>query len=174
MQLRPLLKNPNFVRFYDHWLAIRQDNPVPSRSHVDPIAIGPALQYVWLYEYLPEQRNYRCRLAGEHIQDTFKNNMSGLMVDQIYRPDMAAVVMGYWNQIRETPAVIFGESVSPGKNPNRPLRSHRLILPLTGKDGTISQIFGITRYEFDTYNFDFNKGIDGSKLQVIPCAELED
>lgn len=174
MQLLPLLNNTAFQRFYNHWLSIRQGRTVPLHNHVDPVAIGPALKYVWLYEYIPDQQNYRCRLAGEHIQETFKRKMSGLMVDQIYRPDVAEVVKGFWEQIRRTPAVVFGDSVSPGNDQNRLLRSKRLMLPLADGTGAVTRIFGITCYDFDTHNFDFNKAIDGSELQIIPCAGLED
>lgn len=173
MELRPLLDNPSFLRFYDHWLAIRNGRTVPLRSHIDPVEIGPELKFVWLYDYLDGERNYRCRLAGEHIQDAFKRRLSGLMVDQIYTPEIAATVMGYWDTIREMPAVVYGESVSPTENHTQ-VRSTRLMLPLADEAGMVRQIFGMTQYDFDTADHDLPETIDGSDLRVIPCAELGD
>lgn len=174
MHLRAQIKDPNFLRLYDHWQSIRMERPVPLRADIDPTAIGRSLRYVWLYEYLDEEDTYRCRLAGEHIQEAFKRSMSGLLINQIYSPDIAALVRGYWDKMRNARAIVHGESISPAKDDNTYLRSQRLMLPLASEDGAIRHIFGMTRYDFDTFDFDISTGIDGSHLDIIPCADLED
>lgn len=174
MHLKPLMDDPDFSRIFDHWLSIRNGGSVPLRRDLDPSAIGPALPFVWLYDYLEEDGTYRCRLAGDHIREAFKHRMSGMLVDEIYTPDVAKIVRGYWDQIRNGPAVVFGVSKSPGRQSGGYLKSKRLMLPLAGDDGTIRQVFGITRYDFDSPDYDINKGVDGSELHVIACSDLDD
>ncbi|RED53596.1 PAS domain-containing protein [Aestuariispira insulae] len=146
---------------------------VPLRSQLDPVVIGPDLKYVWLYDYLPVDDNYRCRLAGEHIQDTHRKRLADLLIDEIYTPDIAAFVKGYWDTVRDKPAVIYGTAVSPGGG--RILRSERLMLPLGDSEGAVRQILGMSIYDFES-EVDAEHGphnIDDHDLQVFDCKDLQ-
>jgi hypothetical protein len=50
-----------------HWLDIRRGNPLPRRRDLDPCAIPAVLPFLALYQYLPDEQSFLCRLAGAAI-----------------------------------------------------------------------------------------------------------
>lgn len=164
------INHPSLRRFLEHWLEIRGDRLVPLRSQLDPVVIGPDLKFVWLYDYLPAEDSYRCRLAGEHIQDTHKRRLADLLIDEIYAPDVAAFVKGYWDTVRDKPAVIYGTAKRDADQ--SALQSERLMLPLCDLEGEVRQIFGMSIYDFDKEVDDHIHRIDDHDLKVFDVRDL--
>jgi hypothetical protein len=54
-----------------HWLEIRRGRPMPRRQDLDACAIPAVLPFLALYQYLPDERTFRCRLAGDAIYGAF-------------------------------------------------------------------------------------------------------
>lgn len=52
-----------------YWLEKRDVGPVPQRRNIDPVDIPWALPFIWLCDYLPEERDFAYRLAGEAISE---------------------------------------------------------------------------------------------------------
>jgi hypothetical protein len=50
-----------------HWLDIRRGNPLPRRQDLDPCAIPTVLPHLALYQYLPDEETFLCRLSGAAI-----------------------------------------------------------------------------------------------------------
>jgi hypothetical protein len=50
-----------------HWLDIRRGNPLPRRRDLDPCAIPAVLPFLALYQYLPDEDTFLCRLSGDAI-----------------------------------------------------------------------------------------------------------
>ena len=150
---------------------IRGKELVPLRSQLDPVVIGPDLKYVWLYDYLPAEDSYKCRLAGEHIQDSHKRRLADLLIDEIYSPDVAAFVKGYWDTVRDKPAVIYGTAKREGDHSI--LQSERIMLPLCDMEGDVRQILGMSIYDFDKELDDHIHRIDDHELMVFDVRELE-
>ena len=109
---------------------------------------------------------------GEHIQDTHRRRLAELLIDEIYTPDVAAFVKGYWDTVREKPAVIYGTAMSPGGG--RFLRSERLMLPLGDAEGVVRQILGMSIYDFesDIMGDEVQHRIDDHDLHVFDCGGI--
>jgi hypothetical protein len=66
---REQLGDPDLMRFYDLWVSLRGERPMPSRKDLDPLQIGPEfLPNLMLIDVLREPRRYRYRLCWPGAQ----------------------------------------------------------------------------------------------------------
>ena len=82
------VRDERLRRLLRHWLERRGDGLAPRRSAIDPTAIGPILASVWMCDYLPADRRFRMRLAGEDINRLDGRNVTQCMFEEIIGPPL--------------------------------------------------------------------------------------
>src|SRR5215471_10832357 len=81
---REQLGDRDLTRFYDLWVSLRGDRPMPSRKDLDPLQIGPEfLPNVMLIDVLREPRRYRYRLIGTHVVSASGEDRTGRVFENV-------------------------------------------------------------------------------------------
>ncbi|MDB5406375.1 MAG: hypothetical protein JWL84_1287 [Rhodospirillales bacterium] len=73
----PHVADPLVRAALTHWFEIRRGNALPRRRDLDPCAIPAVLPFLALYQFLPEERTFLCRLAGDAIYGTLTKPSRG-------------------------------------------------------------------------------------------------
>lgn len=129
-----------------YWLAKRGTGMVPKRRDIDPVDIPWALEFVWLCDYLPTERNFRYRLAGEAINDAQGRNMSRRRLGESFSPSTYAIVADRYQRIVDEPAIGHGIG-AVYLNLDRPVTGERIVFPLSKDGDRVDMILGMTLYE---------------------------
>ena len=128
-----------------YWLKSRGDALAPRRTDIDPTAIGPILASVWLCDYLPEERRFRMRLAGEDINLLYGRNITQCYFEEIIAPPLLADVVRRYRRVVEEPAILHcGGHIYLATQ--RSDVGERLVLPLAGDDGALTHVIGASVY----------------------------
>jgi hypothetical protein len=147
-----------------HWLEQRGADAVPRRAAIDPAAIVPVLPYIWLCEYLPEERRFRMRLAGEEINKLYGRNIARSYFEEITDPKIMPATNRRYGRIIEEPAILHCAGRIYFTN-SSPVVGERLGLPLRTEDGRTTQIIGASVFDFPPEQYDFN--IAGEAMSEI-------
>jgi len=124
-----------------HWLDRRGDALVPPRSAIDAAGLRPILARVWICDFLPQERRFRMRLAGEEINRTYGRNITHCYFEDIITPTLLDDVMRRYLRVVEEPAILH----CSGHIYLASDRSHvggRLVLPLADDDGAVVHVIG--------------------------------
>lgn len=150
----PDLPEPRFRRVLRHWAERRQaadgkPGVRTPRSAIDPGAIRDCLPNVWIHQYLPDQDDFICTLAGESVNQAWGRSLIGKRVSQIMPAPIRERVQLLYRRMLMMPAVQFSQRrILPT---DRLVQSaDRLIVPLSRDDGSPYGIFGITIYHLGT------------------------
>jgi hypothetical protein len=166
----PHLRDMRLHLLMDHWLDRRGGNGVPLRSAIDPSAIVSMLPYIWLCEYNGAEGRFRMRLAGEEINKLYGRNISNCYFEEIASPSFLPVMMRRYRRIIEQPAILHCAGLIYFSN-SSPVVGERLGLPLRMGDGRITQIIGVSMYDFPLEQYDF--GVQGEEMTEIYTPILE-
>lgn len=166
----PHLRDRRLHLLLDHWLDRRGGNGVPLRSTIDPSAIVSVLPYIWLCEYNGAEDRFRMRLAGEEINKLYGKNISSCYFEEIASPSFLPVMMRRYLRIIEQPAILHCAGLIYFSN-SSPVVGERLGLPLRMEDGRITQIIGVSMYDFPLEQYDF--GVQGEEMTEIYTPILE-
>ncbi len=142
------VKDERLRRLLRHWLERRGDGPTPMRSAIDPTAIAPILSSVWLCDYLPADRRFRMRLAGEEIKQLYGRNVTQCGFEEIIAPALLADVLRRYRRVVEEPAILHC-SGNIYLASDRSEVGERLVLPLTDDSGAIMHAIGATVYRME-------------------------
>src|SRR5262249_15711654 len=128
-----------------HWLEQRGEELAPRRSAIDPTAIGPILSSVWMCDYLPADRRFRMRLAGEDINQVYGRNITTSSFEDIITPALLLDAIRRYRGVVEEPAIMqcAGHIYLAS---NRSEVGERLVLPLADNNGAIRHLIGATVY----------------------------
>jgi hypothetical protein len=158
-------------RLAAYWFHIRGSRIAPRRCDIDAAQIYWALPIIWLCDFIPEQRRFRYRLAGEEINKMFGFSLRGKFLDEIMRPDALAVPLERNRRVVTEPAIAHCRGavyLHHGKT----VLGERVVLPLSedGVQGT--GLFGATVYEWNredqTDHFATERVIDA---KILPLRE---
>jgi hypothetical protein len=142
------VKDERLRRLLRHWLERRGERTAPLRSAIDPTAIGPILSSVWMCDYLPADRRFRMRLAGEDINRLYGRNVTQCMFEEIIAPPLLAEVIRRYRRVVEEPAVLHcGGHIYLASN--RSEVGERLVLPLSDDSGAILHVIGASVYRME-------------------------
>jgi hypothetical protein len=167
MSLPPPLSEFRDRRIRDlaaYWLARRGANPVPGRRDIDPVDIPWALPFIWLCDYLPEERDFRYRLAGEAIYEAHGRNVGGHRLRDVVPPDAHSIVRDRYVAVVEGPAIAHSVGAIY-LNIDRPVTGERIILPLSSDGGRVDMILGLTVYQRGTIHPD--RATPNKALRVV-------
>jgi len=164
------LRDTRLHLLLDHWLDRRGEDGVPLRSAIDPSAIVSVLPYIWLCEFNAAEERFRMRLAGEEINKLYGRNISSCYFEEIASPSFLPIMMRRYRRIIEQPAILHCAGLIYFSN-SSPVVGERLGLPLRMEDGRITQIIGVSFYDFPLEQYDF--GVKGEEMTEIYTPILE-
>jgi hypothetical protein len=142
------VRDERLRRLLRHWLERRGDGLAPRRSAIDPTAIGPILASVWMCDYLPADRRFRMRLAGEDINRLFGRNITQCMFEEIIAPPLLAEVIRRYRRVVDEPAIMHCDGHIYLAS-NRSEIGERLVLPLADDSGAIRHVIGASVYRME-------------------------
>lgn len=100
----PELADPRFSQLLRHWAEGRR-GLLPPRSAIDPIAIRSCLPNIWLYQYLPEEDDFRCSLAGEAVNQAWGASVIGKKPRDFMPPSVLPTVLDSYRETLRRPAL---------------------------------------------------------------------
>lgn len=142
------VKDERLRRLLRHWLERRGDDLAPKRSAIDPTAIGPILASVWMCDYLPNERSFRMRLAGEDINRVYGRNVTQCTFDEIISPGLLPDLLQRYRRVVEEPSIMHctGNIYLAS---DRSEVGERLVLPLADESGEIKHVIGASVYRME-------------------------
>lgn len=127
-----LIQDENLQKLVDYWLERREGQLLMPYTALDPIEIEFVLDDVWLCDVESMPRDFRYRLAGDHIRQAGEEKLAGRKLSEV--TDRASIprVIRYFSKAVDEPAIVhvIGKVYSESA---RPARGERIILPLSGK-----------------------------------------
>jgi hypothetical protein len=146
-------------RFAAYWLDRRGGRPVTRRRDIDAADVPWALPYVWLCDYLPEERDFRYRLAGEHIIAAFRQNLRGKTMRDIVSPQIFATANKRYLPVIDGPAVLH--NIGPVYNHRGDLvTGERVAFPLSSDGERVDMMIGVTVSKLNPLR---DGGVDGNR-----------
>ena len=142
------VKDERLRRLLRHWLERRGDGLTPERSAIDPTAIAPILSSIWLCDYLPADRRFRMRLAGEEINQIYGRNVTQCSFEEIIAPALLDDVMRRYRRVVEEPAILHCDG-NIYLASNRSEVGERLVLPLCDDSGGMMHAIGASVYRME-------------------------
>jgi hypothetical protein len=147
------VKDERLRRLLAHWLERRGDDLAPLRTAIDPTAIAPILSSVWISDFLPAERRFRMRLAGEEINHLYGRNITHAYFEDIIAPTMLADVTRRYLRIVEEPAVMHcGGHIYLASE--RSQVGERVVLPLADDTGALTHVIGASIFRTDRLFFE--------------------
>ncbi|MGE0118152.1 MAG: PAS domain-containing protein [Dongiaceae bacterium] len=144
------VKDERLRRLLAHWLERRGDDLAPPRMAIDPTAIGPILANVWMCDFLPAERRFRMRLAGEEIHRFYGRNITQCFFEDIIASGLLDDVMRRYLRIVEEPAAMHcsGHIYLASE---RSQVGERIVLPLMDDGGAITHVIGASIFRADRF-----------------------
>jgi len=142
------VKDERLRRLLRHWLECRGGGFAPKRSVIDPTAIGPILSSVWMCDYLPDERRFRMRLAGEDINRVYGRNVTQCTFEEIITPTLLPDLMRRYRRVVEEPAIMHcaGNIYLAS---DRSELGERLVLLLADDTGAMRHVIGASVYRME-------------------------
>lgn len=141
-------QSERLVEVVDYWHAVRGDRPMPSRRHVDPLAIpGHLLPHLELIDVLHHPKlRFRWRLIGTHVTAAVGRDQTGRYFDEIYPGDDFATVSEpfKWVVDNAQPLRWFGTSAFIGRDWQA---YEGVYLPLSDDATRVDMIFAGVQYD---------------------------
>lgn len=134
--------HPNLRRLHDYWRSKRPVTGLPRRRDIDPVEIGPLLNYVLLLSVERDPLRFRYRLIGSAIADVSRPNVTGRYMDEVY-PDIREKE-SYLDYVAccEQAAVRYYRGSSMFDPDFNFLSTDRILLPVTEESGSVDYILG--------------------------------
>jgi hypothetical protein len=149
---REQLGDPDLVRFYDLWVAMRGDRPMPSRKDLDPLQIGPEfLPNLMLIDVLREPRRYRYRLVGTHVVAASGEDRTGKTFENVGFIKVHPVVVEQYDQVVDTGQPLHSLEPFTNFKSGSTYDVDRLLLPLSSDGRTVDML--IVLFHFKTRPF---------------------
>ncbi len=142
-----IIDDQRLRRFVRYWLDKRGPHVATRRADLDPTEIPWILPFIWLYDYEPESRRLRCRLAGERIRETYPMNIVGMCLDEFLPASEWPEIRTHYFGVLEGPAIghargrVYRPALSQGGY------VERVIMPLSDETGSrVTMLVGATLY----------------------------
>ncbi|GAB4362560.1 MAG: hypothetical protein Kow00114_17890 [Kiloniellaceae bacterium] len=137
--------DPRFEALIRHWLALRQQDTVPSRSAIDPSQFRSLLDSVWLLERHPDG-HYRYRLTGQTITEIHGGLRRGTNPAELFRPEAVDMFRLRWEAAFDHGKLVRAQGFVQISDGEHTAAIERLMMPLRGDDGSVSIVLGATNY----------------------------
>jgi hypothetical protein len=137
------MKQTASLWLYTYWNNLRNGRKAPNRFEIEPMRIGPLLPETFILETGDNEAEFRFRLAGTRVCDTYGLELKGLNFVSLWqdRNDREALQTLLMTVKHDgTPGVLHLTGFSEQGDP---CRFEILLLPLVHADETINRIMGI-------------------------------
>lgn len=157
------------IAFIDAWKDARNGRLVPRKRDFDPLNVPALLPSIWIYEHDPEADVFRCRLAGERVNDAWGGSIARKTSLEILGAADNQAVVAVWRSVLGTPLIHYGneERLSGTKL----YAAERVVMPLENDAGEPAFILGISLYKLDPRTADVPPVLLESSFN-IPCRDL--
>jgi hypothetical protein len=142
----PDIESAKLRRFLDYWLSRVEGGLPPYRTDIDPIDIPQLLSNIWIQERLPGSDDFRCRLAGESINEWHRGNIVGQLYREVIGEAAWAVVFEQYSLVVEVPGIGYSTGPVYMHTIHRPGVGERIFMPLRDKQGNNIFVIGITEF----------------------------
>lgn len=143
------VEDERFRRLVAYWLGARAGHSVPGVEAIDPAGFHYLLEQVWLCAVEESPREFRYRIAGEHVRAAYHGPLIGRTLREITPASVSGRVHGYFDAVVDRPAIvhvvgrIYAEESAPA-------RGERLILPFADpRSGRVTRILGATVHSWE-------------------------
>jgi len=162
------LSDDRIRRFAAYWIGKCADGRIPNRTDIDPTEIPWALPFIWICDFLAEGPDFRYRLAGEHINDAFRQSLRGKTMRAIVSPELQEIAIRKYARVIEMPAALhnFGPVYM---HRGRSLVGERIVLPLSSGGGDMDMIIGVTLSQLNPVldgSVDGNRWVDNDYIPL--------
>jgi hypothetical protein len=149
---RERLRDPDLIRFYDIWAALRGDRAMPSRKDVDVLHIPPEfLPNLMLIDVLHAPRRYRYRLIGTQVVAASGEDRTGEAFENVEFFKANPVVLEQYNCVAENRRPLH--SLEPFTNfaTGATYDVDRLLLPLSSDGRTVDMLMVLFHFKTGAY-----------------------
>lgn len=150
-QLLPCLQEEASRLFLRNWNALRGDRLVPDRRDIDPTAMGGLLAKLWMWEFVAERQDFRCRLAGEEICAVFGRNPRGTFLSDWVPSGVYETARSRYRRVIAEPAICLATGNSYVED-NKQAWCERLVTPMTDGGPEPTVVFGLTVWRIPGYS----------------------
>jgi len=162
---REQLGDPDLIRFYDFWVALRRDRAMPSRKDLDPLHIPPEfLPNLMLIDVLSEPRRYRYRLVGTHVTTASGEDRTGRTFENVGFFKVHPVVLEQYDRVVDTGQPFH--SLEPFTNfiSGSTYDVDRLLLPLSSDGRTVDMLIVLFHFKTGPFARSLAKSVKPKKL----------
>jgi hypothetical protein len=144
------VEDDRFRRLVAYWLEARAGAVAPPVEAIDPSRFRDLLEQVWLCAVEDGPRDFRYRVAGDHIRAAYSGPLVGRTLTEITDPGVIDRVMLYFNRAADLPAIVHIVGRIYTEEP-RPARGERIILPFADPDSSrVTRILGATVHSWES------------------------
>jgi hypothetical protein len=133
---------PSFQDLLAYWQGKRAGRDVPLRSDVDPLELKAHMGSLVILECLPGLVDFRHRLVGTNITQTYGRDTTGRTTREVYGvadPVFCEALLGVFREVATRRKPARGRAALRSTE-----RDYRLVdvlvLPLAGEDGTVTRL----------------------------------
>lgn len=130
---------------YRYWQSKCGERPMPSRRDIDPAEIPQLLPHIQITELVGERIRYR--LAGTAIVKAYGGELKGKFFDEVFAGDRLRFVVDNYRSMRAARRPILVSNQYFTKR-GAPLRSNRMVMPLSEDGAAVNQCFTAMSFEF--------------------------
>jgi hypothetical protein len=142
--LAGLLLHPEIVRFADYCRKLAAGRELPARKDFDPAETIPQFGGIYLLEIAPGKNGHEFTpsLFGVYLAVLYDNDQTDIALDKVENSALRDVLYETYERVvaMETPIYIRGKYVWS----DHEVGVERLLVPMTGGDGRVTAILGMT------------------------------
>lgn len=132
---------PTFDALRAYWQSRREGSRLPSRTEIDPRAIGADLEYSFILERVAPGVA-RFRVAGMHLCDLMGMEVRAMPLSTLIAPESRPQFAKALEAVFATPAVLNAELTSPAGFGKPALTARLLLMPLRSGQGEVGHGLG--------------------------------
>lgn len=139
------IADDRIAALWRHWLKVRGGRAMPARQDIDPMALGPTLPHLYIYDFERGPGRFFCRLAGEEIQAGSGIRGSRRYLDEMFPPAIAAAIALRYRRVIDGPAIVYARGLMRSAA-GHIMPIERLVLPMSADGTTANRLIGSTLY----------------------------
>lgn len=128
---------------HDYWESKRPPNGLPRRRDIDPVEIGPLLNYIYMLSVERDPPRFRYRLVGSAVADVSRANVTGRYMDEVYPDIREKATYADYLVCSEQAVARYYRGPAMFDPDFSFLTTERLLLPVTEDSGSVDHILGI-------------------------------
>lgn len=166
---RQSLSDAGLARFYDYWLALCGERPLPARRDVDPVQVPRGyLSNLMLIDVLHDPRRYRYRLVGANVVEATGANRTGQFFDQVTFFDRHPAVIPHYERVVDTRVPHYSFEPFTNLQSGSTYEVDRLLLPLSSDGQLVDTI--LVLFQFKTGPYASRLPAERTKAPSLPAT----